>query len=106
WDVFGFRYGQEVLEVFFEWDYFKVGQPERANHKPFDLQQGKAVSFKVNGKVDGTLSAGTRRYYQEIEYSFMHYDGQFAEFELQSGVSTKSLNMSVDKTVSLLKTLY
>lgn len=105
WDVFGFRFENETLETFFEWDYFKVGQPERANHKLFDLPTGKTVRFTVNGKVDSTLTVGTRRYYQEMDYTFQHY-GQFAEFEIQSGMSMKQLDTTSDKTVSLIKTLY
>jgi hypothetical protein len=105
WDVFGFRFENEVLETFFEWDYFKVGQPARAGHKLFDLPTGKTVRFSVNGKVDSSLTAGTRRYYQEMDYTFQHC-GQHTEYEYQSGVSSKQLDAAADKTVSLMKTLY
>lgn len=105
WDVFGFRSENGILETFFEWDYFKIGQPERANHKLFDLQAGRTVRFTVNGKVDSSLSAGTRRYYQEMDYTF-HHLGHYDSYEHQAGVSIKGLNTAADKTVSLMKTLY
>jgi hypothetical protein len=105
WDVFAFHFQENALSINFEWDYFKVGVPVRENHKLFELSALKSINVLVNGKVDSTLTVGTRRYYQEMEYIFISY-GSFSSYEYLNSDIVKQLSYKLDKKIDLMKRLY
>jgi hypothetical protein len=98
---------QTGMELYLHYSYFTVGIPERDNFKICDLQPGKPVEIKINGKTDATLSKGSARVFKEQQY-VLEYLGEYSTaFILKPPVQTYTKTIPVErKTVDLIKPLW
>ncbi|EMR03212.1 hypothetical protein [Cesiribacter andamanensis] len=105
--IFQLREQDGKIEVHLQWGYFEVGEPRRDNIKLAELEAGKSVEIKINGKRDASLSSRRARTYREQAYIFEHL-GHFTQARLlppSAPAVAKQLPQD-RKLVDLLKVLY
>ncbi len=79
-EIFQFKLGEEI-EVYLNWDYWKVGGPERAAHKIAELKRHKPVEIKIDGKRDFSATGRRARTFIENNY-ILEYKGVMEGLEL------------------------
>jgi len=95
------------LEIHLEYGHFEIGQPMRQNFKLCEIEVGKPVEIRINGKIDHSLSSGLERLYKEQLY-ILEYLGEFEQcYLLKSPTQSRQKSIPVRrKVVNLLKTLW
>jgi hypothetical protein len=70
--IFQLKGVDEKIEIYLRWGYFEVGEPRRDNIKLAELEAGKSVEIKINGKRDSSLTGRRERLFQEQHFIFEH----------------------------------
>ncbi|GAB3217602.1 hypothetical protein J0A67_00800 [Algoriphagus aestuariicola] len=94
-----------ILEVFFEWSYFSVGDPERDAMKIGELHPGKNLEFRINGKRDFSLTGRRDRSYMEQSFWIQEL-GSIRRAESSKGKEFPFELPKPDKLVDLRKLLW
>ncbi len=72
-ELFKIRNKEEnIFELFLDYgpNAFRIGVPNRTNHKIAELTSEKSILFRINGKSDFTMSGRKQRTFYEFEYLF------------------------------------
>lgn len=93
------------MELHFQWNYFTVGDPERDAMKVGELETGKSLEFRVNGKRDFSLSSRRDRSYLEQSYWLQHL-GTAVELIYSKDDDFPTTLPKPDKLVDLRKLLW
>ena len=72
---------KDEIELYLRYGYFEVGIPKRENFKIGNIEKGKPIEIKINGKTDFSLSSRRARMYKEQSYIF-DYIGDFEKCKI------------------------
>lgn len=100
--------GKLELHLKYENNKYSIGEPKRNDQKLFELEKGKPIEVKINGKSDTTMSAGKQRNYSEFDY-IIEYLGEVnsISFEAPNRIRVERIIPQViEKTIDLRKILY
>lgn len=93
------------LVLSFSWDYFSVGDPERNAMKIGEINLGKCLEFRVNGKRDFSMTGRRDRTYLEQTIWIQHL-GSLTQIEKVKNKHFPFLLPESDKLVDLRKLLW
>ncbi|OHX63970.1 hypothetical protein [Flammeovirga pacifica] len=79
-EIFQLRLKETKLELFIDWDYWKVGREEKENFKIGELKIHQPLNIKIDGKRDFSLTGRRKRTFIENNY-IIEYKGIFEEVE-------------------------
>jgi len=95
----------EEIELFIDWDYWKMGNPKRENFKVAELKKNCPVNIKIDGKRDFSLTGRSKRTFIENNY-ILEYKGMVREIEVlkENKIFIKKIPQDV-KEINLMKYL-
>jgi hypothetical protein len=103
-DIFKLRL-DENIELFINWDYWKIGNPIRENFKIAELKENQPINIKIDGKRDFSMSKGKKRTFIENNY-IIEYKGIINEIEISKDNETFAKKIPTNmKEINLMKYL-
>jgi hypothetical protein len=94
---------ESEIELWLNWDYWTVGEPERSNFKIAELKLNQPILIKLDGKRDFSLTGRRKRTFMEHQY-VIEYKGLFNNIEVTN--STQNYNKTLPtnvKAINLMK---
>lgn len=102
WKIFTIRM-EEAIELHLNWNYWTVGEPERANFKLAELRINQPVHVIIDGKRDFSLTGRRKRTFIENNY-IIEYKGCFQDIFITANKVSSSKEPPTDsKEINLLK---
>ncbi len=82
-DIFKIRQNESTneIELFFHWNYWKIGDSERESFKFSELKVNKPINIKTDGRQDFSMSGRHKRTFVENNY-IIEYKGVFEKIEV------------------------
>ncbi len=108
-EIFKIRQNETTkeIELFFHWNYWKMGGSERESFKLSELKVNKPINIKTDGRQDFSMSGRRKRTFIENNY-IIEYKGIFSQIEIikEDKIFYKQLpNLEAMKEINLMKHL-
>lgn len=98
----------DIFELFLDYkaNVFRIGVPNRTNHKIAELTSEKSILYRLNGKSDFTMTGRKQRTFYEFEYLFEPVKKvEHIEFKDISALSVKQVPNQESKIIDERKIL-